>query len=45
VIAALRTAGWRGPWGVEILSDQYRKTPVRQAVAAAFRTAHTQLER
>jgi sugar phosphate isomerase/epimerase len=45
VIAALRTAGWRGPWGVEILSDEHRRTPIRQAVADAFRTAQTQLER
>jgi sugar phosphate isomerase/epimerase len=45
IIAALRTAGWHGPWGVEILSDEHRKTPVRQAVADAFRTATAQLER
>jgi sugar phosphate isomerase/epimerase len=44
VIAALRTAGWHGPWGVEILSEEHRKTPVREAVANAFRTACTQLE-
>ncbi|GIM96829.1 sugar phosphate isomerase/epimerase family protein [Paractinoplanes toevensis] len=43
VIAALRTAGWHGPWGVEILSDEHRRTPLRQAVAAAFRTADAQL--
>ena len=43
IIAALRTAGWHGPWGVEILSDEYRETPLRQAVAAAFRTARAQL--
>ena len=45
IIVALRTAGWHGPWGVEILSDEHRKTPLRQAVADAFRTAHAQLER
>jgi sugar phosphate isomerase/epimerase len=45
IIAALRTAGWQGPWGVEILSDEHRKTPVRRAVADAFRTAQTQLRR
>ena len=27
IIVALRTAGWHGPWGVEILSDEYRETP------------------
>jgi sugar phosphate isomerase/epimerase len=43
IITALRTAGWHGPWGVEILSDQHRETPLRQAVADAFRTARAQL--
>jgi sugar phosphate isomerase/epimerase len=43
-IAALRTAGWRGPWGVEILSEQHRHTPVREGVAAAYQTARAQLE-
>ncbi|MGW3290567.1 sugar phosphate isomerase/epimerase family protein [Streptomyces sp. NPDC001002] len=38
IIAALRTAGFRGPWGVEILSDTHRALPVREAAAAAFRT-------
>lgn len=45
IITALRTAGWHGPWGVEILSDEHRKTPVRQAVADAFRTARIELDR
>lgn len=39
IISALRTAGWSGPWGVEILSDTYRALPVREATAAAYRTA------
>jgi sugar phosphate isomerase/epimerase len=39
IIAALRTAGFRGPWGVEILSDTHRALPVREAAAAAIRTA------
>jgi len=38
-IAALRTAGWTGPWGVEILSAQMRQLPLREAVAAAYTTA------
>ena len=45
IITALRTAGWHGPWGVEILSDEHRKTPVRPAVADAFRTARIELNR
>jgi sugar phosphate isomerase/epimerase len=42
-IAALRATGWDGPWGVEILSEEHRKAPVREAVAAAFRTAEAVL--
>jgi sugar phosphate isomerase/epimerase len=45
IVAALRTAGWHGPWGVEILSDDHRATPLHEAVAAAFRTARSQLNR
>lgn len=43
-IRALRTAGWAGPWGVEILSEAFRRLPVGEAVAAAFATARAQLE-
>ncbi|WP_405952719.1 sugar phosphate isomerase/epimerase [Streptomyces prunicolor] len=39
IISALRTAGFRGPWGVEILSDAHRALPVREAAAAAYRSA------
>jgi sugar phosphate isomerase/epimerase len=41
IVAALRTAGWAGPWGVEILSDEHRAKPIRPAVADAYRTART----
>ncbi|MEV6492487.1 TIM barrel protein, partial [Actinoplanes sp. NPDC051633] len=43
VIAALRAAGWHGPWGVEILSEEHRRSALRPAVDAAFRTAKAQL--
>jgi sugar phosphate isomerase/epimerase len=43
-ITALRAAGWTGPWGVEILSEDFRRLPVREAAAAAFTTAASQLE-
>jgi sugar phosphate isomerase/epimerase len=43
-IRALRAAGWTGPWGVEILSEDFRRLPVREATAAAFTTAAAQLE-
>lgn len=44
IIAALRTAGWTGPWGVEILSDEHRSLPVRDALARAADSARRQLE-
>ncbi len=44
LIRALRGAGWTGPWGVEILSEEFRQLPVREAAAAAFTTAAAQLE-
>ncbi|MCX5603052.1 sugar phosphate isomerase/epimerase [Streptomyces phaeochromogenes] len=44
IISALRTAGWTGPWGVEILSDTHRALPVREAAEAAYRTAATVLK-
>jgi sugar phosphate isomerase/epimerase len=43
-IAALRSAGWAGPWGVEILSADLRQLPVREAVAAAYATAASVLD-
>ncbi|MCI3278357.1 sugar phosphate isomerase/epimerase [Streptomyces cylindrosporus] len=39
IIAALRAAGWSGPWGVEILSDAHRALPVREATEVAYRSA------
>ncbi|WP_308253093.1 sugar phosphate isomerase/epimerase family protein [Pseudonocardia sp. ICBG601] len=38
-IASLRRAGWRGPWGVEILSDEHRALDVATACRRAFDTA------
>ena len=45
IIAALRTAGWTGPWGVEILSAEHRSLPVREAVRRAADSARRQLAR
>ena len=39
MVAALRTAGWTGPWGVEILSDEHRSAPVEAALARAADSA------
>jgi sugar phosphate isomerase/epimerase len=44
MIAALRAAGWNGPWGVEILSDEHRSSPVREAVRRAADSARQQLD-
>jgi sugar phosphate isomerase/epimerase len=43
LVQSLRIAGWQGPWGVEILSDQHRRTPLREAVADAYRSAQSVL--
>ncbi|MGP9727678.1 sugar phosphate isomerase/epimerase family protein [Glutamicibacter sp. 287] len=32
-------AGYRGPWGVEIISEVHRNTPVREGLAHAYATA------
>jgi sugar phosphate isomerase/epimerase len=45
MINALRTAGWDGPWGVEILSDQHRSLPVKQALTRAAESARSVLDR
>lgn len=44
MIAALRTAGWTGPWGVEILSVEHRSLPVDQALRRAAESAHKVLD-
>lgn len=44
MIAALRTAGWTGPWGVEILSAEHRSLPVGEALARAARSARRVLD-
>jgi sugar phosphate isomerase/epimerase len=44
IIAGLRTAGWTGPWGVEILSAEHRSLPVRDAVRRAADSARRLLE-
>jgi sugar phosphate isomerase/epimerase len=39
MVDALRRAGWRGPWGVEILSAEHRATDLAKGVGRAFDTA------
>jgi sugar phosphate isomerase/epimerase len=38
-VTALRSCGWTGPWGVEILSADLRQLSVREATATAYATA------
>lgn len=37
-VSALSRAGWDGPWGIEILSDDHRSTSIRTAVQKAYDT-------
>lgn len=37
-VKALRDAGWAGPWGVEILSEDYRRMPLEEGLSKAFST-------
>jgi sugar phosphate isomerase/epimerase len=45
VVAALRAAGWTGPWGVEILSEGHRVLDARTAAARAFNSGRDLLDR
>ena len=44
MISSLRTAGWTGPWGVEILSDKHRSLPVEEALHRAAASARSVLD-
>jgi sugar phosphate isomerase/epimerase len=45
MITSLRTAGWNGPWGVEILSEEHRSQPVDEALQRASASARRVLDR
>lgn len=38
-VEAVRATGYTGPWGVEIISEKYRRLELREAVVAAYETA------
>ncbi|OZF01282.1 sugar phosphate isomerase/epimerase family protein [Rhodococcoides fascians] len=38
-VDAIRSTGYDGVWGVEILSAEYRKLPITEAIPAAYRTS------
>lgn len=35
-IAAIRNTGYSGPWGVEIIAEEFRQIPVRTALSRAY---------
>jgi sugar phosphate isomerase/epimerase len=41
-IAAVRDAGYQGPWGIEVLSEQLRKWPLERLTTEAFHTTMAQ---
>jgi sugar phosphate isomerase/epimerase len=43
MISALRSAGWHGPWGVEILSDEHRSQPLDRALRRTVESARNVL--
>jgi sugar phosphate isomerase/epimerase len=43
-VNACRDAGYDGPWGVEVLSDELRSLPIEQIFDRAYETTAAQLE-
>jgi sugar phosphate isomerase/epimerase len=43
-IETLVGMGWNGPWGLEIINEQYRTRPIREALRDAFDTTYAALE-
>jgi sugar phosphate isomerase/epimerase len=43
-IAEVRSAGYRGPWGVEILSESFRKLPLAEMAKQAFQATMLQFK-
>jgi len=41
-IAAVQEAGYRGPWGIEVLSDELRQWPLERLTTQAFSTTMAQ---
>jgi len=44
-IGAVRSAGYRGPWGVEILSETFRKLPLAEMAKRSFDATITQFSK
>jgi len=43
-IRALQKAGYQGPWGIEVLSQEWREKPLAEVVPHAFRTTMAQFQ-
>jgi len=41
-IDSVQGAGYAGPWGIEVLSEELRKLPLEELTTRAFRTTITQ---
>ena len=41
-VAALQRAGYRGPWGIEVLSQALRERPLEEMVQRSFRSTRAQ---
>lgn len=41
-ITAMQDAGYRGPWGIEVLAEELRKWPLDRLTRQAFKTTMTQ---
>jgi sugar phosphate isomerase/epimerase len=41
-VKCMLDAGYDGPWGVEVLSQELRKEPIEQTIPRAFRTTMDQ---
>jgi sugar phosphate isomerase/epimerase len=41
-VTAMRAAGWRGPWGIEVLNGALRRRPVDEVTGRAYQTTAAQ---
>jgi sugar phosphate isomerase/epimerase len=42
-VAAVRDAGYDGPWGIEVLSEKLRSLPIEEIFDQAYETGSAQL--
>jgi sugar phosphate isomerase/epimerase len=42
-VAAVRDAGYHGPWGIEVLSEKLRSLPIEEIFDRAYETGSAQL--